>query len=71
MAKTELSISPEIKELGIEEYARELESNGLTIVPPEVNGFGLERIDRVVEIILERAEAMTGAKFTRAEGPLD
>ena len=71
MGKTQLDLSPEIKELGIEEYARELESNGLTIVPPEVNEFGLERIDRIVEIILERAEAMTGAKFTLAEGPLD
>ena len=60
MAKTQLDLSAEIQELGIEEYARELESNGLTIVPPEVNEFGLERIDRIVEIILERAEPMTG-----------
>ena len=62
MAKTELSISPEIKELGIEEYARELESNGLTIVPPEVNGFGLERIDRkrheaILEALTQRRSA--------------
>ena len=71
MAKTQLDLSAEIQELGIEEYARELESNGLTIVPPEVNEFGLERIDRIVEIILERAEAMTGAKFTLDDGPLD
>ncbi len=71
MATTEFSLSEEIKELGIEEYARELESNGLTIVPPEVNGFGLKRIDRIVEIILERAETMTGARFTLDDGPLD
>ena len=71
MAQAEIDLSPEIQELGIEQYARELDSNGLTIVPPEVNQFGLERIDRIVEIILERAEAMTGSKFTLDDGPLD
>ena len=67
---SELQITPEIEELGLEEYARELDRDGLTIVPPEVNAFGLERIDRIVERILERAHEMTGVRFTLDEGPL-
>ena len=70
MAQAEIDLSPEIQELGIEQYARELDSNGLTIVPPEVNQFGLERIDRIVEIILERAEAMTGSRWEPYPPPI-
>ena len=67
----ELQITPEIEELGLEEYARELDRDGLTIVPPEVNAFGLDRIDRIVERILERAHEMTGVRFSLDEGPLE
>ena len=55
----ELPITPGIEALGLEKYARELERDGLTIVPPEVNAFGLDRIDEIVERILERAHEMT------------
>ncbi len=58
-----------IRELNLEPYALELEVNGLTVVPPEVHGFGMGRVDRMVEIILERAEAMTGSPFSLNEGP--
>ena len=66
-----LPITPEIEALGLEKYARELERDGLTIVPPEANAFGLDRIDRIVESILERAHEMTGVRFTLEEGPLE
>jgi len=69
--RSELPITPAIEELGLEKYARELERDGLTIVPPEVNAFGLERIDRIVERILERAREMTGVRFSIEEGPLE
>ena len=51
----ELALTEEIKTLGLEKYAEELERDGLTIVPPEVNGFGVDRIDEIVELILARA----------------
>ena len=69
--RTERPITPEIEQLGLEQYARELERDGLTIVPPEVNAFGLDRIDRIVERILERAHEMTGVRFSIEEGPLE
>jgi len=71
MTANVLSISDEIKALGLENNALELERDGLTIIPPEVNAFGLERIDEIVEIILDRAYQMTGSKFTLEDGPLD
>ena len=67
----ELPITPEIEELGLEAHVRELDRDGLTIVPPDVNAFGMDRIDRVVERILERAHEMTGVRFTLDAGPLE
>ena len=65
----ELTLTEEIKALGLEKYAEELERDGLTIVPPEVNGFGMDRIDEIVELILARAREMTGCTFTLDGGP--
>ena len=65
----ELALTEEIKTLGLEKYAEELERDGLTIVPPEVNGFGMARIDEIVELILARAREMTGCTFTLDGGP--
>ena len=65
----ELALTEEIKTLGLEKYAEELERDGLTIVPPEVNGFGVDRIDEIVELILARAREMTGCTFTLDGGP--
>ncbi len=65
----ELELTEEIKTLGLEKYAEELERDGLTIVPPEVNGFGMDRIDEIVELILARAREMTGCTFTLDGGP--
>ena len=66
----ELALTEEIKTLGLEKYAEELERDGLTIVPPEVNGFGMDRIDEIVELILARAREVTGGcTFTLDGGP--
>ena len=65
----ELALTEEIRTLGLEKYAEELERDGLTIVPPEVNGFGMDRIDEIVELILARAREMTGCTFTLDGGP--
>ena len=66
----ELALTEEIKTLGLEKYAEELERDGLTIVPPEVNGFGVDRIDEIVELILARAREVTGGcTFTLDGGP--
>ena len=66
---SELALTEEIKTLGLEKHAEELERDGLTIVPPEVNGFGVDRIDEIVELILARAREMTGCTFTLDGGP--
>ena len=68
--RTPVKISPEIRDLGLEPYLLELEVDGLTVVPPEVTGVGLDRIDHMVELILERAREMTGSEFTQEQGPL-
>ena len=65
----ELALTEEIKTLGLEKHAEELERDGLTIVPPEANGFGVDRIDEIVELILARAREMTGCTFTLDGGP--
>ncbi len=69
--ESELPMTPEIEALGLEQYARELDRDGLTIVPPDVNAFGMDRIDRIVERILDRAHEMTGVRFTLEGGPVD
>ena len=64
-----LKLSKEVKSLGLEKYLLELEVDGLTVVPPEVHNFGLDRIDQMCGLILEYAEAMTGSRFTLEDGP--
>jgi hypothetical protein len=58
-----------IYELGLERYVLELELNGLTVVPPEVHGFGMDRFDVMVELILKRSEELTGSSFSLERGP--
>jgi hypothetical protein len=58
-----------IRELGLEPYVLDLELNGLTVVPPEVHGFGMDRIDVMSEWILARAAELTGSGFTLETGP--
>lgn len=56
--------------LGLESYASELETNGLTILPPEVTGVSEELIDRCVDVLLARFEELTGCPITVEDGPL-
>lgn len=63
--------SDEIRELGLEPYVLELELEGLTIVPPEVHGVSLRRINQLAKRILDEAESMTGVRFDLTKGPLD
>jgi hypothetical protein len=62
--------SEAIRDLGLEAYVLELELDGLTVVPPDVHGFGIDRVDHMVDLLLERAEAMIGCAFSLDEGPL-
>ncbi len=62
-------VSPEIRELGLERHVLDLEVDGLTIVPPEVHGVPMARFDRMIDLILERAQAMTGSPFSLDRGP--
>lgn len=68
--ETKHSYSDEIRELGLESYVMELEVEGLTVVPPEVHGVSLERIDELQQRILAEAEKMTGVVFDLDNGPL-
>lgn len=65
-----LRMTEEVKSLGIEQYAEELEETGLTVLPPEANQFGESRMEEVVQRILDRAQEMTGVEFSIEEGPL-
>ena len=63
-------LSEEVKRLGLERYVLELESDGLTIVPPEVTGVTRELLDRCTEALLGRFTEMTGGcPITVADGP--
>ncbi len=66
---TPVRISKVISDMKLEPYLLQLEVDGLAIVPPEVHGFGLDRIDQMVEFILGKAEEMTGSPFTLENGP--
>ena len=64
------SLSEEIRSHGLERYVLELETDGLTIVPPEVTGVTPEFLDRCTEVLLARFTEMTGGcPISIAEGP--
>src|SRR4051794_23388264 len=66
---TTAQLSTAISELGLESHVLELELNGLTVVPPEVHGFGIDRCDQAVDLILQRAEELTASSFSLEQGP--
>jgi hypothetical protein len=68
--ETKQSYSDEIRELGLEPYVMELEVEGLTVVPPEVHGVSMDRIDELQQRILAEARNMTGVDFDLDKGPL-
>jgi hypothetical protein len=63
-------ISEAIVEQGLEPYVEELQTNGLTIVPPEVTGVRSEVVDRAVQALLNRFTELTGCPISLEEGPL-
>ena len=63
------TISEEITQLGLEPYALDLEIDGLTVVPPEVHCFGMDRIDQLVEMLLAKSEELVGCRFSLDRGP--
>jgi len=63
-------LSDEIKDLSLERYVLELETDGLTIVPTEVTGVTPEFLDRCTEVLLARFTEMTGGcPITIEDGP--
>lgn len=59
-----------VKELSLESYAHELETEGLTIVPPEVTGVDESLFSRCTEVLLERfTEITNGCPITLEDGP--
>lgn len=64
-------LSDEIKNLGLERYVLELETDGLTIVPPEITGVPPEFLDKCTEVLLTRFTEMTGGcPISVEQGPM-
>ena len=63
-------ISDEVKELNLERYVLELETDGLTVVPPAVTGVDEALLDRCTQLLLAKFTEMTGGcPISLAEGP--
>lgn len=69
MANISDQIRAEITQYALEPYLLELESNGLTIVPPEVTGVTDALLDRCTEVLLEEFTRMTGCPISLENGP--
>ena len=69
MSNENSKLPEEIVEYKLEQYALELETDGLTIVPPEVTGISEEFIDACVEVLLAKFTEMTGCPISLANGP--
>ncbi len=69
MANISEQIRDEIAQYGLEPYLLELESNGLTIVPPEVTGVTEALLDRCTEVLLKEFTRMTGCPISLENGP--
>ncbi len=61
-----------IKELSLERYALELDTEGLTIVPAEVTGVDAAQLERCTKVLLARFREITaGCDITLEDGPVD
>ena len=67
-AKTS-QLSKELAELGLEQYALELETNGLTIVPQEVTGVTDDFFEHCTNTLLNRFTEITGCPISLENGP--
>ena len=71
MKSTATKLGERIKEPNLENYALELEVDGLTVVPPEVTGVDTELMDRCVQVLLSRfTELSNGCPITIEQGPI-
>ena len=70
MESAATQISDEVKALDLERHVLELETDGLTVVPPQVTGVTAEMLDHCTEVLLAKFTAMTGGcPISLAEGP--
>ena len=69
MLRTTTKLSKAIIDYGLEQYALELETDGLTIVPPEITGVTLDVIDQCNTALLTRFTEMTGCPISLKKGP--
>ena len=64
-------LEAEIERLSLGEYVRELDDQGLCVVPPERTGFGPDFADRGRRALLAVAAERTGGRFDLADGCID
>jgi len=63
-------ISEDIKKYKLEKYLLELETEGLTILPPDITGITAETIDRCIDVLLAKFTEVTGGcPITMEDGP--
>ena len=68
-AALETRLSPEVQELGLEDFVLQLEVDGLCVVPPEKTGVQPETIKAIRDQLLIEAEQIVGCGFQLDEGP--
>lgn len=74
MRRPRLDLPPleaEIERLSLGEYVRELDDQGLCVVPPERTGFGPDFVERGRRALPAVASERTGDRFGLAEGCID
>ena len=70
MESAATQISDEVKGLGLERHVLELETDGLTVLPPEATGVDGALLERCTEQLLARFTEVTGGcGISLAEGP--
>lgn len=70
MQTSATEISEEARQLGLEGHILELETDGLTVLPPEVTGVAPALFERCTEVLLAKFTEMTGGcPITLADGP--
>ena len=70
MENAATQISDEVKALGLERHVLELETDGLTVLPPEATGVDGALLERCTEQLLARFTEVTGGcGISLAEGP--
>ena len=68
-ATIQTRLSPEVQELGLEDFVLQLEVDGLCVVPPEKTGVQPGVIAAIRDQLLVEAERMVGCRFDLEEGP--